>query len=147
MLDKKVFAPIDSSQGPVLKAPIRSHMFLRQKFDAEGNFEKLRARLVAGGNMQNRDEILYDSVSSPTAATPFVFAIAAIAAQENRHVITADIPVAYLNADNCELGITMILDPYLSEVIARLDPSYAQFRRSDGTTVVQVKIAIYGCIE
>ena len=30
MLDKKVFAPIDSCQGPVLKTPIRSHMFLKR---------------------------------------------------------------------------------------------------------------------
>lgn len=71
--------------------------------------------------MQAKEELLYESVTSPTAAIAFVLAVAAIAAHENRKVVSADIPVSYLNADSTELGITMSLDSYLSEVISRLD--------------------------
>lgn len=41
----------------------------------------------------------------------------------------------------------MILDPYLSEAISRLDNNYQQFRRADETTLVKLNKAIYGCIE
>ena len=30
-------------------------MFLKEKFTADGVFEKLKARLVAGGHLQDRD--------------------------------------------------------------------------------------------
>ena len=43
-----------------LKRLITSSMFLKEKFSADGNFEKLKARLVAGGHMQDRDELLYE---------------------------------------------------------------------------------------
>jgi hypothetical protein len=95
MLDIGVFVPV-KSLPPTYKKPIRSHMFLREKYDSEGNYQKMKARLVGGGNTQSRDELLYEDVSSPTAAVPFIFAIASLAAQERRHVVTADVPVAYL---------------------------------------------------
>ena len=37
-----------------LKRLITSHVFLEEKFNAAGLFEKLKARLVAGGHLQNR---------------------------------------------------------------------------------------------
>ena len=51
MLNKNVWTPIDvrtlspEQRGRV----IRSSMFLKEKFLATGEFEKLKARLVAGG--------------------------------------------------------------------------------------------------
>jgi hypothetical protein len=75
---------------------IRSHMFLKEKFLADGTFDKLKARLVAGGDMQDRN--LYDDVSSPTASITSLLMVAAIAAREKRHVYTLDIGGAYLNA-------------------------------------------------
>lgn len=46
-----------------LKKVIRSSMFLTEKFTASGEFDKLKARLVAGGDGQ--DKTLYDNLSSP----------------------------------------------------------------------------------
>jgi hypothetical protein len=60
-------------------------MFLREKFDSEG--------------MQSREDILHEDATSLTAAVPFIFCIASIAAQEHRHVLTADALIAYLHAD------------------------------------------------
>jgi hypothetical protein len=145
MLDKGVFTPIHPHQQKGLKIPIRSHMFLKEKYDSEGNFLKLKARLVAGGNMQSREDVPSEDISSPTAAMPFLFAIASIAASENRHVYTADVPVANLNADNSRHGITM--DPTISATIAELEPSYQPFIRPNRTIVVRLNKAISGCIE
>jgi hypothetical protein len=36
---------------------IRSSMFLKEKYDAMGGFEKMKARLVAGGDMQDKSLI------------------------------------------------------------------------------------------
>ena len=64
-------------------------MFLKEKFLSTGMFDKLKARLVAGGNMQ--DKALYEDISSPTVSTTSVFIIAVIAAKERRSVISLDI--------------------------------------------------------
>ena len=49
-----------------LKKAIRASMLLKEKFTLEGEFLKLKSRLVAGGDQQDR--ALYEDVSSPTAS-------------------------------------------------------------------------------
>ena len=72
-------------------------MFLKDKYFASGAFEKFKARLVAGGDQQDRT--IYEDLAAPTAATANVFAMAALAAREKRVVKTVDIGGgAYLNA-------------------------------------------------
>lgn len=46
---------------------IRSQMFLKEKFLPTGDFKKLKARLVVGGDQQYKD--LHDDLSSPTVST------------------------------------------------------------------------------
>ncbi len=48
------------------KKVIRSHMFLREKYE-DGVFVKLKGRIVADGRMQDRT--IYSDYSSPTAKT------------------------------------------------------------------------------
>ena len=57
------------------KAIIRSSMFLKDKYSATGEFEKFKARLVAGGDQQDKE--LYDDLCAPTAVTDKVFAMVA----------------------------------------------------------------------
>jgi hypothetical protein len=75
---------------------IRSKMFLKDKLTATGVWERYKARLVAGGDMQ--DKTLYDNLSSPTASTTHVLSVAAIAACEGRKVMVIDIGGAFLHA-------------------------------------------------
>ena len=42
-------------------------MFSKKKYTADGMFEKLKSRLVAGGHLQDRD--VYNNGASPTAST------------------------------------------------------------------------------
>jgi hypothetical protein len=72
---------------------------LKEKFDPDGNFEKLKSRLVAGGHMQNKSEYEAGETSSPCVATQSVMITAAITAKERKYVFTADVGVAYLNAN------------------------------------------------
>jgi hypothetical protein len=61
---------------------ISSKKFLKAKHTADGAFDKLKSRLVAGGHLQDRD--IYDNGSSPTVSTTRVFIVAALAAKEHR---------------------------------------------------------------
>ena len=77
------------------KKIIRSQLFLKEKFLPNGALDKLKARIVAGGNQ--RDRSLHDDVSSLTAMIQSIFMILSIAAFEKRNVVTVDIGGAYLN--------------------------------------------------
>jgi hypothetical protein len=147
MLKMDVFKPLFKHQLPSFKKPIRSKMFLKEKYNSQGLYDKLRARLVSGGHQQSRREVLHEDITSPTAAIPFLFAVATIAAAEKREVVTADVPVAYLHADNSAHNITMTLERDIAEALIRIDQTYAQYQLPDGSLVVKLQRALYGCIE
>lgn len=128
------------------KSIIRSSIFLKSKFLADGSFDKLKARLVAGGDMQER--IPFEDHSSPTAALASLFMLAAIAAKERRHVVTLDIGMAYLNAEMPEnVEVLMTLDPVATGFYLQMQPEQVHLRRQDGTMIVKLKKALYGCIQ
>jgi hypothetical protein len=81
------------------RAVIRSSMFLKDKFLASGQFDKYKARHVAGGDQQ--DKLMYENLSSPTAHISSVFAIAAIAAFEGRIVDRRGVFECVHEADWC----------------------------------------------
>ena len=146
MVEKKVFEGVNP-QIKHKKKVIKSFLFLKEKFKADGTFDKLKSRLVAGGHMQDREQILYEDTNSPTASIPFIMTIASIAAREQRHVKTIDITGAYLNADISKQEIYMELDPTMASIVCQIDPSYDQFIRSNGSIIVNLKKALYGCVE
>ena len=78
-----------------------------------------------------------------------MLAIAAIAAAENRKVIAIDIEGAFLNADMSptSIDVHMRLDRVMSTMLIQLDPSYEKFRGINGTVVVRLDKALYGCVE
>ena len=122
-------------------------MFLKDKYLASGAFDKFKARLVGGGDGQ--DKSLYENLSSSTAATTSVFTIAAIAASENRFVETVDIGGAFLHADMKPTGVVvhMRLDKMMTSILVKIAPDYRQFINNDGTIVVQLDKALYGTVE
>ena len=146
MIDKAVWKPVrwDSLSPMQLRKVIPSSMFLKEKFFANGDFEKVKARFVAGGHKQNRDD--YEDLSSPTARLSSVFAVIAIAAAEARHVEVGDIPGAYLNADMKE-EVHLLLDRVTSEQMCELDESYREFMNDRGCVAVRLLKALYGCVE
>ena len=91
----------------------------------------------------------YDELSSPTAATSSVLAVAAIAANEFRQVITVDIGGAFLHVHMPATGVKehMRLDKVMTELLLKIDPSYESFLEQSGTVVVELDKALYGCIE
>jgi hypothetical protein len=146
LCEKRVFVGVhwDKLTPAQRHKTIRSSLFLKEKHDANGKFEKLKARLVAGGDMQDRS--VYTDVSSPTVALQAVFMIAGIAADEGRTVATMDIGGAYLNATMVE-EVLMSLNKTVSELLVACQPQFKRFLRQDGTCVVKLEKALYGCVE
>jgi hypothetical protein len=107
--------------------------FLKAKHTADGAFDKLKSRLVAG-----RD--IYDNDSSPTVSTTSVFIVAAIAAKDHRALATIDFPGALLSSVMPLEGdhvVLMRLNKYLTNVVISIDPTYKTFVNSNGTCVVK----------
>ena len=148
MLEKKVWTPVDIQRLPREEKAriIRSSMFLKEKFLASGEFEKLKARLVAGGDQQ--DKTLYDDLSAPTVGTSSVFTLLCIAAHEGRKITVIDISGAYLNADmNTGLAVHMRLDKNMTGMMVKLAPHYSKYTDDRGCVVVKIDKALYGCVE
>ena len=110
-------------------------------------FEKFKARLVAGGNTQNKAG--YQDVSSPTATTSSILIVAAIAAAEHRRVMTIDVGGAFLNTDIKPTGVLVHvrLDKIMTGLLVEIAPEYAEFVTEDGCCVVELDRALYGTVE
>ena len=148
MMDKKVWTPVQitSLTSTEKGAIIRSQMFLKEKYLPTGEFEKLKARLVAGGNQQDRD--LYDDLSSPTVSTSVVMTVFAIAAHENRKATVVDIGGAFLNAKmDTGINVHMRLDSTMSRMMCDIDIEHAKYLDKKGCIVVRLEKALYGCVE
>ena len=126
---------------------IPSKLFLKEKYTASGEFEKLKARMVAGGHKQERT--VNEQISSATVSTSSVFMVANIAAKERRAVAVIDFPGAYLNSPmpKEQPTIHMRLNKFLTQVVCKLDDNYKQYVNDDGTSVVKLNKALYGCIQ
>jgi hypothetical protein len=147
-VEKKGFRGVHYRDLPptIASSIIPSMMFITDKYLPDGSYEKTKARLVGGGHKQIRDpdEDLY----SPTMTSFALFTIATIAAHEHRVVEAWDIGSAYLNAKaRSDKPIYMRLDAICSGILSMIDPSFTQFLRDDGTMIVEVLVAIYGCID
>ena len=112
----------------------------------DGSFHKLKARLVAGGDQQ--DKSLSEDLSSPTVSTSAVFTLLAIAAHEERRVAVVDISGAYLNADmSLEVPVHMHLDRNMTDLILDIDPKYSKYTDARGGVTVHLEEALYGCVK
>ena len=126
------------------KAIIRSSMFLKQKFLSTGVFERLKARLVAGGHLQDRSEYADSERSAPTVSLQSLYLVAAIAAHERRVVKVMDVGTAYLNA-GMKKTVLMKVDKVLSKYLLKVDSNYTL--EDDDTIIVRLEKALYGCLE
>ena len=158
LIGKGVFRPIKTSQlTPEQRASIiRSQLNVTQKYlpttDGTGRIkDKVKARLVGGGDCQDRSKYTTSETSSPTVSTTAIFLLAQIAAAEGRDIVTIDIGSAYLNAympkSNPDKLVFMRINKEVTQIMIGLDKKFSDYTNSDGTLVVELDRALYGCIE
>jgi hypothetical protein len=131
------------------KSAIRSFIFMKEKFDAEGTFLKLKSRLTANGRQQDRVYIenSFGSVSSPTLAMSSLMTILSIAKSEARYMATIDVGSAYLNADMSKEDVIMILDKTVAEQYIKIRPEVANMLNDKGELYVKLQRALYGSLQ
>jgi hypothetical protein len=128
------------------KKIIRSSAFIKQKFDLQNKLTKWKARIVTDGRMQDRNLFKPEDISSPTVQLNSLLTLASIAAAEGLKVKTMDIAQAYLNADMPH-DLYVLLEPAIAKVLIQRDPTFEQFREPNGTVLVKLNKAQYGCVE
>jgi hypothetical protein len=131
-----------------LKKRIRSLMFLKTKFDALGRFEKIKARLVGDGRMQDRN--MYPDTFSPTVQLQSLFTSLVIAVSEGRKVCALDIGAAYLNAERTSKEgeeLIMELEPLLVSILKRIAPEVIPYVDENGKLLVKLNKALYGTLD
>jgi hypothetical protein len=147
MVTKEVWSYVaPEASGKVKGKVIPSKLFLKAKYLADGVFSKLKARLVAGGHLQDRSVYTLDDIYSPTASLASLYLVAGLAAKEGRKVASMDVAGAYLNADLKE-DIMMRLEPAVAEVLLQMYPELDQYLCCDGSIVVKLRKALYGLAE
>ena len=148
MVKRKVWTGVlrSSLSKSQRKAIIRSHAFLKEKLSPSNVFLRLKARLVAMGNMQDRTLYTPEETSSPTVAQSSAYVVLAVAANERRHVMSFDVGSAYLHAD-MPGEVVMELDPITTAILTKLDPTFSPFVDEDGKVLVRLNKALYGCVE
>ena len=95
--------------------------------------------------MQDRADL--GDVSSPVVSSTSVYMLAALAASERRKVSCTDIGSAFLNSDMSGEDVFMKLDALLTKMLCSIDQNFKQFVEHDGTIVVHLNKALYGCVK
>lgn len=139
LVDKEVFEYVHNSNGVKI---IYSSIFLKEKLDANGQLLLVKARFVANGSMQH--EYSYEVSSSPTVKTTSTFIVLKIAVVEHRSIAVIDIGGAYLNAD-MDKDVYMSIEPKTASILSSVDPTALPFIKKNGTLLVKLKKALYGC--
>ena len=116
---------------------------------AERALDKVKARLVAGGDGHNKNYCSRSETSSPTASTSGLAIILMLAAATNCHGATIDIGCAYLNTampkeDPDKLVCILRISPHM---LVKVDPKMHPFLCTDGSLVAELDRALYGCVE
>ncbi len=145
--EKKALVPVkwENLTPAQRKKVVRSHMFLRDKYE-DGMFVKLKGRIVVDGRMQ--DHLIYMDYSSPTAKTRSVMTLLKLAAVKGWDLLKVDVGGAFLCASIDEdEEVFMIIDETLTEMAQEWMPEVAEYIREDGKLVVRVDKAIYGLIQ
>ncbi len=77
--------PIKRPEIPPNATILNSHMFLVNKYNVDGEFEKVKARLVA--DSRDQDPAMYPDKSSPTVAIHSVFTVLGMAGEKRWWVV------------------------------------------------------------
>jgi hypothetical protein len=114
----------------------------------------LKGRFVGGGHRQKVDQYdIYREISSPTASLSSLFAVAAHAAAKRLAIGSFDVKMAYTKAPMPKDGrkifirLTKQYVDLIKSINMDLNSVYTDFQNEDGSVIVQLDYALYGCVE
>ena len=125
---------------------LRCFVFLVEKFLANGEFDKIKARLVANGAQQKRE--LYPNKSSPTASIHAIFTSFVLVAYIGKYLVAKiDIKGAYIQTEITGSPIYMKLDKRLTSAVISILPNLQPYVTPEGNLYTKLLKALYGCIQ
>jgi hypothetical protein len=152
LVEKEVWEPVthESLRGSDRSKIIRSSIFMKEKFFADGMFEKWKARFVAGGNNQSVEHLksIYKSLTSPTVALESVMLALGVAAAENHDIATVDVTGAFLECSLKDDDLVIVeVSAKVAKLLIETSPNYKRFLSKDGKIFLKLKKALYGCVQ
>ena len=125
---------------------LRTKLVLKAKFSPIGEFEKIRARICAGGDAEDKETFL--SLYSPTTSNEPALATLAIAAYEGRIAKIIDLQTAYLKVEVLDGSETFVkLNELESEILVSKYPAHAKYLGKDGCILAKLKKSLYGIVQ
>lgn len=146
--DNKVAKPTHYKRIPAeyRTSIIPTHLFLKEKYTAEGSFDKIKARLVANGDQVDEDQL--GETFSPTVNPVSVLTQLNIAASRRDEIAAYDIKGAFLLTPyelerRRFVRITKDLVPYWIEIY----PEDKKYIHTDGCLYMELLKFMYGLPE
>jgi hypothetical protein len=125
---------------------LKSHIFIVTKYLASGEYDKMKARLIADG--RDQDPNLYPNKSSPTVALHSVFTVLGlVACHKWRVTVKIDIKGAFLQTPMEGEPTYMKLDRKITEYVTEMFPDLQKYVEEDDCLYTLILKAIYGCVQ
>jgi hypothetical protein len=142
----KALEPVDRKEIPEGIKPLDCHLFTMEKFDASGQHEKYKSRLVLHGNEQ--DTSLYPDWSSPTVSVPAILTCLALAACNGEYTLgKIDVKGAFIQTQMSGTPVYIKCTWQLRDLIVDLYPEYEKYVGKDGVLYCKLLTALYGCVQ
>ena len=120
------------------------HLLLKAKFLADASFDKYKARIVIGGNLQHRDADI--DTSSFCVRVQSILMLLGLAHVDKLKIKAVDIKTAYLHA-TVESKVYGRMNKKLVPYLLRSHPHLAKWVNPDGSMSFKVLKAVYGLAE
>jgi hypothetical protein len=149
LLELNCFTPIEKDELVLNKGDslIPSHMRCVDKYTADGNYDKTKARLVAGGNHINKQ--LFPDNGSPTLNDMSVMTLLAYAQQHKLMIHVHDIKSFFVRStrDTTNGHIYIILNKDVSVTIVKIDNNLKKYMDDKGRIIMRLNNALYGTLD
>jgi hypothetical protein len=139
--------PVHRSEIVAGACILTCHLFLVEKFLADGSFDKMKARLVSHGNYQNKND--FPDRSSPTVAIYSVLMVLVVYAGRLDYfeICKIDVKGAFVQTPMEGELIYMKIGKSLASRIIELYPEYSRFVDDKGNLYTEMLKAMYGCVQ
>lgn len=127
---------------------LRTKLFVKVKYLASGTLDKVKARLVAGGDDELKSSYDPNTLWSPTVALPSTFLTLGIAALHKQSMAVLDIKAAYLCEPLVEgSAIRVKLNKECTSILLDLYPEMAKYvDPKEGVFYSWLERSLYGII-
>jgi hypothetical protein len=151
---KQLFHEDANALLPVKNVPkdwelLKGHMFTVEKYDAVGNYEKTKSRLVADGSTQDR--AVYPDKSPPTVAMHSLYTILAFYAGMSMSagylMGKVDVKGAFVQTPMVGTDVYMRIRKKIVAYLLIMYRHFAEYVQPDGLILTKLLKAIYGCVQ